>query len=59
MSHERNPGLSESRIFTSSWREVLCFKESHQFCIRTQPEERASQQTYQELARQKGTYTEI
>lgn len=35
------------------------FKESHQFCIRTQPEERASQQTYQELTRQKGTYTEI
>ena len=24
-------------------------KESHQFCIRTQPEERASWQTYQEL----------
>ena len=31
------------------------FKESHKLCIRTQPEESASQQTYQELTRQKGT----
>lgn len=31
------------------------FKESHELCIRTQLEESASQQTYQELTRQKGT----
>lgn len=35
------------------------FKESHELCIRTQPEESASQQTYQELTRQNGTYAEM